>query len=183
MDIFNNKVFFLGAYFSMLLIGLFYFSYVYKRRHWRWCAAENILKNINRIEGINYKAKKFGFIRKVDPFVFESVILRSLDNRGIVIKRNKRVVADGGIDGRFKLEGFRWKLIQVKRYSSVINPKHVKDFAELCKKKKTKGIFVHTGRTGPKSYSNLTDNIEIISGNRLLRLLNGQPLSVFSIDI
>lgn len=72
--------------------------------------------------------------------------------------RNKRYTGDGGIDGRCNINGSDY-LIQSKRYKSHINP-----------------AFVHTGKTGAKSKQIAQDeNLEMISGQRLLNLLLNQP--------
>ena len=61
--------------------------------------------------------------------------------------------------------------MQAKRYSSSIVPEHVLEFVRRCNG--SPGVFVHTGRTGPKSHSHLKPhrNIKIISGERLIALI------------
>lgn len=114
-------------------------------------------------------------LRKVNPFVFEEMVLSAIKKQGHQITRNKRYTGDGGIDGRCVINGVPY-LIQAKRYSTHINPAHVQDFARICQRRKTKGLFVHTGKTGAKSRNLARDHkIEMISGQRLLNLLNNTP--------
>ncbi|MGD9369229.1 MAG: restriction endonuclease, partial [Desulfobacteraceae bacterium] len=116
------------------------------------------------------EARILSYARKIDPLVFEELILSSLQDAGAKIQRNYRYTGDGGIDGVFHINGDRW-FMQAKRYSSSTVPEHVMDFVRKCNG--TPGIFVHTGRTGPKSYTyaKINRNIKIISGSRLVRLI------------
>lgn len=99
------------------------------------------------------------------------MILSALKKRGYKIKRNKRYSGDGGIDGQVIIEGHCY-LIQAKRYANHINPTHVQSFVRLCQRRRKKGLFVHTGKTGKKSYRIVRfSEIEIISGDRLINLL------------
>jgi len=99
------------------------------------------------------------------------MILTALKQRGYQIKRNKRYSGDGGIDGQVIIEGYCY-LIQAKRYTSHINPAHVQSFARLCQRRGKRGLFVHTGKTGKKSYRIAQfSEIEMISGDRLLNML------------
>lgn len=62
--------------------------------------------------------------------------------------------------------------IQAKRYKSAINPTHVKEFAQIVATRNVAGgFFLHTGRTGKTSHKNTTRDIQIISGDRLLKLI------------
>ncbi len=98
------------------------------------------------------------------------MLLSAFKNKGFKIKRNKRYTNDGGIDGIiFNSKGDKI-LIQAKRYKSYINPKHVKEFESLVERQKCFGFFIHTGKTGTKSYS-FNKSIKIISGSKLLELI------------
>jgi restriction system protein len=137
-------------------------------------------KNIKTAEGLKemfrswkqpgLEARVLSYIRKIDPLVFEELILSCLQDAGAKIQRNYRYTGDGGIDGIFHFNGQRW-LMQAKRYSSAIVPEHVLEFIRRCNG--SPGIFVHTGRTGPKSYSYVKPHrkIKIISGERLIALI------------
>lgn len=118
-------------------------------------------------------------VRAMDALAFEELLLESFRCRGHAITPNRRYTGDGGIDGQVTIDGKRW-LIQAKRYQSAIRPEHVEQFAQLCRRRHMPGLFIHTGRTGPASRSILTRfaEIEIISGDRLLALLSGDPLII-----
>jgi len=142
-----------------------------KAKHYqRIRAAKKIYKNINKIKNSN-EGWLIKYLRKIDPFVFEELILLSFKNKGYHIKRNKRYTHDGGIDGRISKNGEKF-LIQAKRYSDYINEKHVRDFIEVCHENKCKGFFIHTGKTGKETKELLIKNssIVIISGKKLFDL-------------
>lgn len=127
---------------------------------------------IKKLKLINNEKIVFGYLRKVDPFVFEEIILTALKLQGHRVKRNSKYTGDGGIDGRVFIKGERY-LVQAKRYKGHINLQHVKDFIRICEKDKSKGLFIHTGRTGKESHSVGTnsDVLDIVSGNRLLHIV------------
>lgn len=120
----------------------------------------------------------FGMLRKTNPFVFEELLLQAFAAHGFKVKHNKRYTGDGGIDGVvYDTKGDQY-LIQAKRYKNAINPSHVAAFATLVKNQAVRGFFIHTGRTGQKSYANSSQQISIISGQRLLNLLQGKSFYV-----
>lgn len=165
----------------ILLVGAVFFllSFLAGRntRHKRNIRkADRYLKKVSTFES---NRAVFGYLRKVDPFVFEEMILSALKENGHSIQRNRRYVADGGIDGRVTIGGVKY-LIQAKRYSSHINVQHVKDFINLCERQGKKGLFVHTGKTGKTSWATglSSGTLDIISGDRLLDLLIRKRFSV-----
>lgn len=126
---------------------------------------------IKKLEGFEYDGAKLSYLRKIDPFVFEELVLTGFEAKGYKIRRNKRYTGDQGIDGRVKKDG-KWYLVQAKRYSNSINPSHVVEFDRVIKKKRAAGgFFVHTGRTGAKSLERKADCIEFVSGDKLLTLI------------
>lgn len=127
-------------------------------------------KHLKRLRAIDNTRQQFGFLRAVDPFIFEEMVLTALDKLGYRIKRNSRYTGDGGIDGRVKIDG-RWVLIQAKRYRAHINQQHVRAFAEICEKQKVSGIFIHTGKTSKATRLIKGAHIDIVSGDRMLEML------------
>ena len=126
------------------------------------------IKNNNN----NYKAISFVYIRKINPFVFEELILSSIEKQGKIIKRNKSYSNDGGLDGIFYDKKYGKVLIQSKRYKSYISKKHVEEFLDIVKKNNYKGIFVHTGKTGKYTKLLEDENVCFISGENLIDLIN-----------
>lgn len=119
--------------------------------------------------------QKLGYLRKIDPYSFEELIMTCLERKGFPIKRNERYSNDGGIDGRFFVNGEMY-LIQAKRYQKDIRYDHLEEFSNILEKNNCKGLFVHTGKT-PKNISLRNINMEritIISGGRLLELLKNE---------
>jgi restriction system protein len=145
---------------------------------WRIRKAYKVLARLREMEqkGRGYQ---FGFLRSayVDPYTFEETILTSFLKRKVRIQRNRRYSGDGGIDGRIWVGG-QLVLIQAKRYSNHINPKHVVEFDSLCNRHKAFGVFIHTGRTGEGSKEALTARLDIVSGDRLINLLMGLPFEL-----
>lgn len=130
---------------------------------------DNILKKLNSIES---DAAKLAYLKKVNPYAFEELLLTALKRHGLKITRNKRYSGDGGIDGRAKLNGMPI-LIQAKRYDGFISKSHVELFIKTCKDNNCIGFFIHTGKT-PSSCFELVKgtSVEIISGKRLIELLS-----------
>ena len=133
-------------------------------------AARRVLKKLRTID---HPSGQFAYLRKVDPFVFEELILEAFNRGGLKIKRNRRYTGDGGIDGKVKING-RYVLIQAKRYSGYINNNHVTLFSKLCKDKRQLGLFIHTGKTGKGSYHQQSGEVDIVSGSRMLDLILGR---------
>lgn len=149
-----------------------------ERRHGRKVnSASAALATVGRIEPRANPARVFGYLRKVDPYVFEEMILTELEARGHVIERNRRYSGDGGADGAFVLNGRRW-LIQAKRYRGPVRTADIAAFDALCRQLGARGLFVHTGRTTGAGRDAATDSgfIRIISGGDLIGFLAGDSL-------
>lgn len=131
-----------------------------------------------KIRSFDHPIQVFGYIRKVDPFVFEEMILTCFQEQKFKIRRNKRYTGDGGIDGIVYIEGLKY-LVQAKRYSGYITKSHVVEFIDLCNSKGCRGLFVHTGKTGEQSkLLGRGGVIDIISGARLTGLLSGESFTL-----
>jgi restriction system protein len=140
--------------------------------------AKKVLKTLQHIAKTpNSYGKIMVYLRKINPFVFEELILTVIENSNVRVIRNKRYTGDGGIDGIFKLKDKGKIIIQCKRYKSYINQS---DVVELVEKTTTGkyhcGIFVHTGKTGTKAKNVALENKNIlfISGNLLIDLILGK---------
>lgn len=129
--------------------------------------AKKVSKTINKIQNGN-SGWLFSYLRKIDPFVFEELILLTFKKYGFKIKRNKRYTHDGGIDGKIKKNGETF-LIQAKRYSNYIKEEHVRQFIKVCKFHKKRGYFIHTGKTG-------SETKELVKQNPQIKLLSGESL-------
>lgn len=148
------------------------------RRHRRYRkTAEQIFKKLPTLGG---DAQRLSYLRRINPYVFEELLLLAMEYQGLKVIRNASYSGDGGLDGQVLIEGRRW-LIQAKRYSSAIDPAHVEVFSTLLVQHRCGGFFIHTGRTGDKSkqHTSTKNNdffpLYIISGQRLLTLLAGNP--------
>jgi restriction system protein len=141
-----------------------------KNRH-----SHNIKKShtiIEKISNFKYEGQRINYLRKIDPFVFEELLLSSFEKKGYSIKRNIKYTGDNGFDGVVFDSNNNEILIQAKRYKGYINPKHVESFNCLIKSKKAyKGYFIHTGKTGKLNGNDYLGTIEIISGSKLLNLI------------
>lgn len=154
-------------------VGLIYFLVLKwdKCRHYRFIwQASNELKRLSKIKE---PWKKYDFLREVNPFVFEEMILTAFKRRGWKIKRNKRYTGDGGIDGMVRFKG-QWCAIQAKRYKGYINAKDVLELSRICNHRDVKGLFIHTGKTGGKSrhLAERCPRVQIVSGKKMLALFD-----------
>jgi len=157
----------------VVLILLYFFPKVNcksKKRHIRNInKSKEILFKMNQFEGVNREARIIAYLRKIDPYVFEELLLEALIKKGFKITRNKRYSGDGGIDGKAY---FREQLyfIQAKRYKRYVSAQHLENFQTVVGDKK--GLFIHTGKTGKDTYEKYKrTNIEIVSGQRLIELV------------
>lgn len=160
-----------------LIIFSFLFGFIllkepYKHSYQK-IKARKVYKKINSIKNEN-EMWMLSYLRKIDPFVFEELILFSFKKLGCKIYHNRRYTGDGGIDGKVKI-GNKIYLIQDKRYTNYINNNHLMSFNDVCFKNNSPGFFVHTGKTGQgvsflkQQYPNIT----IISGKNLISLITG----------
>ncbi|WP_312352558.1 restriction endonuclease [Sphingobacterium siyangense] len=137
--------------------------------------SKNILKKINAFP---FEEQRMAYLRKIDPFVFEELLLDAFESKGFKVIRNKRYTGDQGIDGVVWKAGQKY-LIQAKRYKGHIKLKHITEFSDLVETHDCQGLFCHTGKTGlgSKTASKVNGKIIIISGSTLLDLISQKSLS------
>lgn len=143
-----------------------------QRRHRRYRAtAERVLQRLPQLAG---DAQRLAYLRKINPYVFEELLLLAFERQGYPVQRNTSYSGDGGLDGQVFIDGHRY-LIQAKRYGKTITPSHIRDFGPLLLRERCGGFFIHTGRTGNLSRLQLHayPQVQLISGQRLLDLLAG----------
>lgn len=142
-------------------------------------SARRALAQIRALDPIANPARMFAYLRKVDPLVFEEMILSELEDRGQRIRRGQRYSGDGGSDGIFWIDDRLW-LIQAKRYGRAIRPEHVQAFGEVCADQSARGLFVHTGRTGPlsRTAAEACPHVRVLSGDDLVALFAGHRIAL-----
>ncbi|ECG7133224.1 restriction endonuclease [Klebsiella oxytoca] len=146
------------------------------RRHRRYqAAAARVLEKLGTLPG---DGQRMRYLRKINPYVFEELLLLALERQGLTVVRNASYSGDGGTDGQVIIDDECW-LIQAKRYSRAIVPSHVRLFHDLLSTRSCRGFFIHTGRTGRMSRAAVSPRIRIISGKQLLKLLSGQSVRSF----
>ncbi|EDD2563060.1 restriction endonuclease [Salmonella enterica] len=162
---------------ALLAVVFFRRSVRHLRHKRKQQSARRVLERIKTLPGF---PQKINYLRKIDPFVFEELLLEGFESHGFRTIRNKRYTGDGGIDGQVIIGKHRY-LIQAKRYRGHIALQHVQEFDTLLKRHNCHGLFCHTGKTGAasKAVSFASDRMEIISGQRLIDLLT--PGSSFTI--
>ncbi|EPO9640200.1 TPA: restriction endonuclease [Escherichia coli] len=156
----------------VLLATLFFRRSVRHRRHkWKQQSARRVLERIKALPGF---PQKISYLRKIDPFVFEELLLHAFEDAGFEITRNAKYTGDGGIDGRFSTGG-RQFLIQAKRYSSWVSTAHIQQLDELAKKDNSLAVFCHTGKTRKLTFETYRKHkrVMIISGEALISLVEG----------
>lgn len=169
----NFKYILIIIVFAAIIIG---FLFTKKRHHYKIKQGEKILLKIRSFKGENLEERIINYLRKINPFTFEELLLSIFAESGCKIKRNKKYTGDGGIDGKFKYNG-KWYYIQAKRYSNHIKNTDVKKFAEICHKNKVRGLFIHTGKAGKMSYQALegiTDVLIIHPSDLVAFILTGK---------
>jgi len=152
-----------------------------EHRHWRYRqTAERVRRRLPQLasDGV-----RLIYLRKINPYVFEELLLLAFEQQGLKVVRNHAYSGDGGLDGQVFIGGERW-LIQAKRYGKTIPPSHIRDFATLLLSERCGGFFIHTGRTGNLSRLLLHayPQMQLVSGQRLLNLLAGDASWLSSIS-
>lgn len=145
-----------------------------ERRHQRY--RESAKRVWERLPQLASDGARMSYLRKINPYVFEELLLLSFERQGLKVVRNRAYSGDGGLDGQVFIDGKRW-LIQAKRYSRSISPQHINAFAGLLSQEDCRGFFIHTGRTGQLSRVLLQQypHVHLISGQCLLDLLASNP--------
>lgn len=152
----------------LALLVRFAVSRLKNNHRYRIKSAKRVMDKLYTIDTF---PERLAYLRKIDPFVFEELILEALERRGHKIKRNKRYTGDGGIDGQCWING-QHALIQAKRYRRHIRLKDVAAFQKIMTQRNCHGLFVHTGKTGKGVWAlNQDPRLTIISGEKLVRLL------------
>jgi restriction system protein len=89
-----------------------------------------------------------GSLRRIDPFMFEELLLHCFQEQGWRVARNERYTGDDGIDGRIYRDE-KLFFVQAKRYSGHIDAAHLREFEAVIQQYGAAGgYFIHTGRTG-----------------------------------
>lgn len=147
------------------------------RRRWRVAASRRVLTRLLDLHDRGVQpGQLIAYLRKLDPYLFEELILSALERRRLEVHRNRRYSGDGGVDGAFEWKG-KSIPIQAKRYRRHIARVHVAEFEGLVRKRRAPfGIFVHTGRTGKGAREATGGTVVMVSGQRLLDLLLGRPV-------
>jgi restriction system protein len=138
-------------------------------------SAQILFSRIRSFDGDGIDGRTIAYLKKVDPTVFEELVLTALQSGGRLVRRNLRYTGDGGEDGRFFEPGIGWVLVQCKRYGAHISAEHVRDFSRLVHRTGcSAGLFVHTGRSGLETKmltSDVNTRIVMVSGAKLVSLL------------
>lgn len=170
---FNLTISILVLIIIFIVLKLFIKTDYKKKRHERKIiTGEKIIVKLNSFTGIYKNQQILTYLRKIDPYVFEELVLSAFALKGFKIIRNKSYSGDGGLDGTI-ISNNDIFLIQVKRYSNSVKRAHIKDFSILIVEKNAiGGYFIHTGKTSARSYQEYTDSsIQIISGQKLINLI------------
>ena len=111
---------------------------------------ENIEKSkslLFKLRGFESKRSVIAYLKKINNYLMEELVLSSLEAQGHAVKRNHRYSGDGGIDGKAVIYGKQF-YIQTKRYTGHISKQHMAAFIAICDRDRVNGLFVHTGKTG-----------------------------------
>jgi restriction system protein len=176
----NSPLFILLLMSAIFIALIFYRNKTKFNRHTHNIKkAKQVQTTLSNFENDQYVfAKQLTYLRKIDPFVFEELILNAYQQKGVKVIRNKRYTGDGGIDGKIIING-KLILIQAKRYKSYIAKHQILEFVDVVKKNNSDGgYFIHTGKTSANNFNLVKEintannlNIKVISGEKLLSLI------------
>lgn len=166
----------------VLIVLVIYLNRKKKYVPWRIEASKKWLAKFRADKDKFSPSQRFGYIRKIDHFLWEEVLMSCFEERGYKILRTK-MTRDGGSDGFVTIDK-DYVVIQAKRYKGAISKRHVKELAVLVNtnKKYDKGLFIHTGKTTApvkEMVKNSTNFALISGGDDLLDFLDGKPVTVF----
>jgi len=167
---------------ALAVLSFLYFNKKRKKEKYshKWRRKSSVVA-LQKLQSINHHGKFFSYLRKIDPFVVEEIILNAIEVRSdIEVIRNEKYTGDGGVDGRFNYTPNNQSkkkhlcLVQVKRYKSYVNAKDINTFHDqIMKEGALFGLFVHTGKSGKGVHNNIAESckIKLISGNKLIDLI------------
>jgi restriction system protein len=141
---------------------------------WRIKSASRVLELLREMGTNKGPGVQFAYLRKIDPLMYEEAVLTSMQIEGHQIMRNDRYTGDGGVDGECVIDGRRF-LLQMKRYSGHIDREHLAAFIVICHSRRTRGLFVHTGKTGQGVAAMGLGVVDVVSGQTLLDCLGVVP--------
>lgn len=155
-----------------IIAGLWHWLFRKQRHQWYIRRAKKIYKQINENKTKYSNPQLLNYLRQINPYVFEELLLIAFEQKGYKVIHNFRYSGDGGIDGYVIID--RKKIpIQAKRYRSYIRREHVVAFAGVVQRKNVPfGYFVHTGKTGSVHGDPSYSTVHIISGQKLINLLD-----------
>lgn len=140
--------------------------------------ARRALDEIKALGGDGPSREVFVILRNLPAFAFEEVVLLEFERRCFRVRRGART-NDGGVDGEVLMNG-TWELIQCKRYTGFIDVSQVVEFAHVCAARKTRGLFIHTGKTPKGAWAALAANrsvVRLISGAKLVDFFQGRKIT------
>lgn len=108
-------------------------------------------------------------IRKMHPLAFEELIITALCDHRYLAYHGPKYSGDHGVDGWVEYYGEKHP-IQIKRYNGTVPLRMIMDFSAICDRYQTEGLFIFTGKL-PKDADCYTENMQLISGPRLIELL------------
>lgn len=165
----------MGILISLLLINLAVWLFFLPRRcsgrHTRY--QQQALRVLAKLPQLAGDGQRLSYLRKINPYVFEELLLTAFERRGYRIQRNPRYSGDGGLDGQV-WQGEQRYLVQAKRYARHVHAAHIAAFGRLVRSEHCRGYFIHTGRTGAGCRAELKrfPEVELLSGQTLLALLH-----------
>ena len=116
--------------------------------------ARRLYRRLNRIASQGSPDRGYAWIqnylRQIDPYVFEELVLAALKEKGFSVRANRKYSGDGGVDGRARKDGTRY-YIQCKCYTGYASLADIRAFIDKCRKDRRKGFFVNTGLTSAKA--------------------------------
>ncbi len=148
----------------------------FRRLRASWSAAQ--LAAIGRMDSRSTDpSRRIQYLRQMDPFVFEEMVLDTFQRHGWTVVRNRRYTGDGGIDGRV-YNGGDWYGVQCKRIrGDVLLHVLLKFERDLKRNGLRKGFFVHTGRLAATAFENTPPCITVISPPQVVEWIgSGLPI-------
>jgi restriction system protein len=158
-------------------------SFRFKFIPWRRLYAKKWLANFRKSKAKFSIPQRFKYLRDIEHFLFEEILLTTFEQRGYKVIRTK-MTRDNGSDGYVFINGKKI-VIQAKRYSGQIKRSAVIEFESLIQSEKdvAAGLFIHTGKTsGPvlKMFHDSQDMVLLSGLQRVISFIDGGDITIFS---
>ncbi|GAB2856258.1 hypothetical protein GCM10027277_26080 [Pseudoduganella ginsengisoli] len=160
-----------------LWVNLTWLSYFPGHQH-NVRRSRRVLRKVRGFKEPGAGARCLAYLRRIDPLLFEEVIMSALEDAGLFVLRSQHYGGDGGGDGVVWIPGRGWCSVLCNRFRGQVHAADVRAIAwALAKSGYDGGLLVHSCLCVTALHAQLdTARIALLGGDRLLRLIRERVL-------